>query len=123
MTRRMNVEKELRWREIFKQQVDSGLSVRQFCATQSVSMPSFYAWRRRLQTPLDDGPTAAKTTVPSPDVQRHFVPLQVLDSAARLEIVHPSGCRIQVTGEVDVVTLRRVIETLDVTGFGEGAAR
>lgn len=123
MPRRKSAEKELRWREILKQQIQSGLSVRQFCLTRSVSLPSFYAWRRRLQMATDDGATAAKPRLDPRDSQRLFVPLQVLDTAARLEILHPSGCRIQVTGEVDVLALRRVIEALGVTELGEGAAR
>ena len=122
MPRRKSAEKELRWREILKQQIQSGLSVRQFCLTRSVSLPSFYAWRRRLQMATDDGATAAKPRLDPRDSQRLFVPLQVLDTAARLEILHPSGCRIQVTGEVDVLALRRVIEALGVTELGEGAA-
>ena len=123
MPRRKSAERELLWREILSRQVDSGLSVRQFCLTQSVSLPSFYAWRRRLRTPLDDGTRANRTAVASPDSRRLFVPLHVLDTAARLEIIHPSGCRIQVTGEVDVVALKRVIEALGVTELKEGAAR
>ena len=57
------------------------------------------------------------------DNRRLFVPLQVLDHTARLEIIHPSGCRIQLTGEVDVAALRLVIETLDAAEHREGATR
>jgi hypothetical protein len=39
--------------------------------------------------------------------------LQLLDAASTLEIVHPLGYRIQVTGDVNPVALRCVIETLD----------
>ena len=47
------------------------------------------------------------------DDARLFVPLKLLDAATTLEIVHPLGCRIQVTGEVNPVALRQVIEALD----------
>jgi hypothetical protein len=39
--------------------------------------------------------------------------LKLPDTAAPLEIVHPLGYRIRVTGDVNPVALRRVIETLD----------
>jgi hypothetical protein len=42
--------------------------------------------------------------------------LQVLDTAATLEIIHPLGYRIQVTGDVNPAALRQVIETLDERG-------
>jgi hypothetical protein len=42
--------------------------------------------------------------------------LKLLDTAATLEIVHPLGCRIQVTGDVNPVALRHVIEALDERG-------
>jgi hypothetical protein len=42
-----------------------------------------------------------------------FIPLQLLGAASTLEIVHPLGYRIQVTGDVNPVALRCVIETLD----------
>jgi hypothetical protein len=42
--------------------------------------------------------------------------VKLLDSAAALEIIHPLGYRIQVTGEVNPVALRHVIETLDERG-------
>ena len=47
------------------------------------------------------------------DNTRLFVPLKLLDAASTLEIVHPLGYRIHVTGDVDPVALRHVIETLD----------
>jgi hypothetical protein len=36
------------WRRIVAKQPTSGLSIRDWCDLQSVSEPSFYAWRREL---------------------------------------------------------------------------
>jgi hypothetical protein len=44
------------------------------------------------------------------------VPVKLLDSAPALEIIHPLGYRIQMTGEVNPVALRHVIEALDERG-------
>jgi transposase-like protein len=48
MVGRKNAEKELRWREILERYADSGVSVREFCVSEGVSEPSFYAWRKKL---------------------------------------------------------------------------
>ena len=110
-------EKELHWREILKRQTDSGLSIRRFCATEGISEPSFYAWRKRLRERNSaTQPRKAGRRNDGRGQEGLFVPLQLVDAAARLEIVHPLGYRIQVTGDVNPVTLRHVIETLDGRG-------
>jgi hypothetical protein len=118
MARKNKAERELHWQEIVKRQADSGLPVRRFCASEGISEPSFYAWRRKLQTRKND--TAPRK------VRRHdeggsengrlFVPLQLVEGGSTLTIVHPLGYRIQVSGEVSPATLRQVIETLDERG-------
>ena len=47
-----------------------------------------------------------------------FVPLEVLGAAQSLEIIHPLGYRVQVGGEVNLVSLRQVIQVLDERGAG-----
>ena len=45
---RRSAEKEAFWRLVVDGQKASGLSVRAFCKRESVSEPSFYAWRKEL---------------------------------------------------------------------------
>ena len=133
MVGRKNAEKELRWREMLERYADSKVSVREFCTSEGVSEPSFYAWRKKLGMRKDDSARArparrrkdrsrtvvqetAKGNQDRSDNGRLFVPLQVLDTAATLEIIHPLGYRIQVTGDVNPVALRQVIEVLDERG-------
>ena len=53
-------------------------------------------------------------------VVQHFPVLRAeFDGITRIDF----GCRIQLTGEVDVVALRLVIETLDAAEHREGATR
>ena len=115
MARRKNREKESHWREILKRQASSDVSVRHFCAAEGVSEPSFYAWRKKLRTRDSERTQASLATrcKGKSDNERLFVPLKVLGTAQTLEIIHPLGCRIHVTGDVDSVALRRVIEALD----------
>ena len=119
MARKKSSEKEGLWRQILRRQAESGLSIRSFCAAEEISEPSFYAWRKRLrQRPRDVSPEAwqSRHGEESADNAPLFVPLKLVDAAATLEIVHPLGYRIQLTGDVNPVTLRQVIETLDERG-------
>jgi hypothetical protein len=117
MARKQNGETETRWREILERQAGSGLSVRSFCAAEGIREPSFYAWRKRLRTQKANGARTVRKEARGEkacgDNAHLFVPLKLVDAATTLEIVHPLGYRIHVTGDVNPVALRRVIETLD----------
>jgi hypothetical protein len=117
MAGRKNAEKALRWREILRCQADSGLSIRAFCTSEGLSEQSFYGWRKKLGDPTNAGrgPRMASHSQKS-DNGPLFVPVKLLDTPPALEIIHPLGYRIQVTGEVNPVALRHVIETLDERG-------
>ena len=107
MAGRKNTERVLRWREILRRQADSGVSIREFCTTEGLSEPSFYAWRKKLREPMKDGrqPPAANRRQQS-DHGPLFVPVKLLESVPAIEIIHPLGYRIQMTGEVNPVALR-----------------
>lgn len=118
MARQKSAETETRWREIVERQAAGGESVRSFCAREGISQPSFYSWRKRLREMQDEGgrtPPAAQRAEAAEDAGL-FIPLKLSGPAATLEIVHPLGYRIQVNGEVNPLTLRRVIEALDERG-------
>lgn len=119
MARKKNGAAEARWREIVQRQAGSGLSVRGFCAAEGISEPSFYAWRKKLRTRNVNGTRAVRNErrrEETADDASLFIPFKMVDTAATLEIVHPLGYRIQVTGDVNPVALRHVIETLDERG-------
>jgi hypothetical protein len=119
MVRKKNGAVEARWRDILERQAGSGMSVRGFCAAEGISEPSFYAWRKRLRTRNVNGTRAVRNERRRDETANDaslFIPFTVLDTAGMLEIVHPLGYRIQVTGDVNPVALRHVIETLDERG-------
>ena len=45
-----------------------------------------------------------------------FVPGMLLESGPAMEIILPLGDRIQLTGDVNPIALRHMIETLDARG-------
>ena len=117
MAGRKSAEKALRWQEILRCQADSGLSIRAFCASERVSEQSFYGWRKKLGDPTNDARRPLMASRPqTSDNGSLFVPVKMLDTPPALEIIHPLGYRVQLTGEVNLVALRHVIQALDERG-------
>jgi hypothetical protein len=115
MAGKTNIQKESYWRGVMSRQAESGLSVRRFCAEAKVSEPSFYAWRRKLRVRVRGHSYSQKPKRRSEGSNNGggFVSLRLLDSTTGLEVIHPLGYRILVSGEVNVTTLRRVVDVLD----------
>ena len=89
----------------------SGLTPAQFCAQEGVSLPSFYAWRRRLTAPTP-GPTAA------PDAGRpgepRWLPVRLSGAAAPLEVALPGGAILRIAPGADEASLRCLLRLLGV---------
>ena len=119
MARKKSTEKELHWRNLVTRQAGSGLSIRQYCAKEGISQPSFYAWRKRLRGQESAG---RRSREPSGKEQANggsaFIPLRLRDSASALVVIHPLGYQVRVTGEVNLTALRQVLEVLDARGEG-----
>jgi len=116
MSGRKRSKKESQWRDIVNRQESSGLSVRQFCAGEQISEPSFYAWRRRLR---DQEASAARSRAgcdrAGVDATNgpEFIPLQLLDAPAAWEVIHPHGYRVRVSGEMSATALQCILGVLD----------
>lgn len=109
------VERELHWRNVLERQAGSGLSIRQFCAQEGIGQPSFYAWRRRLGGRPNGGAGSPRARRKSAGTSggSEFISLRLLDAASTLELVHPHGCRLRITGGVDPSVLQQVLDVLD----------
>ena len=120
MAGKKNGEKASHWREIIDRQAGSGLSIREFCASEGISQPSFYTWRKRFRERKNDGTGGRKSRrrMAKPDNGGEFIPLRLRDSASALEVIHPLGYQVRVTGEVNVHALRQVLNVLDGRGDG-----
>ena len=112
-----NSQKEVYWRDMVKRQARSGVSVRRFCSEQGISEPSFYGWRKKLARRGQEVVTASsrlsKNGAASSDSGEAFIPLAVADSGHTLEVVHPLGYRVRITGEVNAQSLKQVLDALD----------
>ena len=117
MSGKKKAEKELLWRELMNRQAGSGLSVREFCAQEGISEPSFYAWRKKFREQKNDGTRVRKVRrVDEPGRSGEFIPLRLLDSGGTLEVLHPLGYQIRVSGEVNFHALQQVLDVLDQRG-------
>jgi hypothetical protein len=100
-------EKETFWRFVLAEHAQSGLSIVDFCRQEGVSLPSFYAWRKKIRQ-RDNEPTELNAILPvkvvnlsqsqplhAPHLNPQSVPPKTV--ADGLEIVTPRGLRIVVT--------------------------
>ena len=101
-----SAEKEEFWRLALREHQQSGLTIRAFCRREGLSEPSFFAWRKRIQSPkLTHGPVHT--------VSEHgkLVPVDIIDSLESdpLEIVTPGGFTLRFARSVEVSQLGALI--------------
>ncbi len=98
-----------RWRELIRQQQDSGLSIARFCGRHSVAVSSFFFWRRKLEDRA--APMFVELT---PAVEPAASILRASESELRLpiELQLRCGTIVRVREGFDVPTLRQVVEAL-----------
>lgn len=106
MTRVGNDGKSDRWRALLAEKETSKESVAEFCGRHGVPVHQFYWWRGRLA--VGSGVTSSsKQSVPS-----SFVPVRLSLTQSMIEVIHPSGCMVRISGSVDSAALRSVLEAL-----------
>ena len=131
MVTRRNIQKEAHWRDVIARQAASGVSVRQFCASEEITEAAFYTWRRKLALRDREAQRASQAVeaqagqngrqgegslATTPHTGGEFIPLRLIEDSGTLEVVHPGGCRVRIGGPVDAATLHRVLEVLDERG-------
>jgi hypothetical protein len=85
------------WQERFARFDPSGLTVAQFCRQEGVSPPSFYQWKKKL---------AASESTPN----HAFIPLAFSgNDVAQAKLNLPGGATIDFDGQLDDVSLRKII--------------
>jgi hypothetical protein len=97
------------WVERLARFSDSGLSPAPFCAQEGVSLPSFYAWKRRLLTESLDPASAAPSVG---DAGPRLLPVRLPAAPAALELVLPSGAVLRIPPGCDPAWVRSLVEAL-----------
>jgi transposase-like protein len=98
---------------VLERQAESGLSVADFCRQESVSAPSFYFWRRRLQEQEATGNQQlgrAATVVSS----RQLLPVHIESAAAAaaVRILLPQGVSLETSASIDDRRLADLLRAL-----------
>jgi hypothetical protein len=86
------------------------LTAAQFCASEGVSVASFYHWRRRLGTAGVADPHAAADPHPSP----RLLPVHLTNPSPALELVLPTGVVLRLGPNVDAASLGTLLRLLGV---------
>lgn len=119
MAAKRSKDRQVYWQDAVKRQSISGLSIREFCEREGVSEPSFYLWRKRVRPGTDEeGPRTTDTAGSDTRISGKFIPLKLLDPTSELEVIHPLGYRIRLSGEINATELRRVLDVLDERSRG-----
>src|SRR3954467_4891386 len=122
--RRCDPAKEILWREILKQQRDSGLSVRAFCHREGLKDFNLFRWRRELSrrdreadTAIPNRPAGEPT---APSASPVFLPVRLIDDRGErarpimpIEILLPDGPIVRVPVGFDPRTLGDVLAVLE----------
>lgn len=108
-------EKERYWQDLVNRQPRSGLSIREFCVQEGVSEPSFFGWRKKLR---GERGSEARQVASSGDAGPassggEFIPLELIESPPAVEVIHPRGYRVRVTGHIATADLQRLFDVLD----------
>jgi hypothetical protein len=120
-----SAEKEEFWRLVLDEHQRSGLTAKAFCEQQGISVPSFYAWRRKLLA----GDSRARQD--STDGGNRMVPVNIVDTTRRnsdhdgnvatgsIEIVTPTGFTLRVDPAMlpqRIAALLDLIASCETTG-------
>ncbi len=100
-----NLEREQFWRLVLEEHAKSELNARAFCRRESISEPSFYAWRRKLRE-RDAGPAVAD-----------LVPVEVVSSempvigglSGQIEVVLAGGLVVRIHEDCSIEAMVRVL--------------
>ena len=115
-TRKVATEYRMaQWSQTIQARVQSGQSIKDFCATTGISRNRYFYWQRKLRQAtcsdlVERESDAEKGLVPS-----GWVRLESKETASTEEVavtVEISGCRVSVTTETDPELLARICRTL-----------
>ena len=100
---RRRTDRELFWRSVLQRQTDSGLNVARFCRQESISAPSFYAWRRKLKQRDATAQQVDSAVDHEAHQGAHLLPVQIEAGAstALVRILLPQGASIEAPSSMD----------------------
>lgn len=102
------------WRRTLTAQRNSGLSQREFCRRNDLSLSTFCSWRRRLRVEAPEEVKAAQVEFVELQPEAPLVPEDAPDD--RFELIFPDGLRLKLPSRVEGRELAEVLWALEVAG-------
>ncbi len=111
---------ESKFREIYRRQQESGLSVKAFCVNEGIADSTFYYWSKKIRRknsrpdfiPLvvNRAPSSSNLSQSgeSPPIQGHNG-----NDDALLELVYPNGTMLRIRKDLDLTHIRALVGLLD----------
>jgi hypothetical protein len=112
MKRKQDAEKARHWQNMIREAARSGLSVREFCRRQRLTVSQFYWWQRRLKLQHTVARRRRRGGGPNP-ASFVLVSENGENLAAGIELVLGDGRRLRISRGVDEETLRAVLAALE----------
>ena len=94
------------WVERLARFPQSGLTPAQFCAIEAISLPSFYAWKRRLAAEAL-GPATPHD--PGGDLGPRLLPVRLQQPTPAVELVLPTGAVLRLPPGCDLAWVRSLV--------------
>ena len=88
-------EKEAHWRGVLRRHSDSGLSIAEFCRSESILVSSFYQWRRVIRD--RDQKVTVKSSPP------RIVPVTLTQESLPAETNERFELSIRIPGRIEVI--------------------
>ncbi len=107
MARLSDPAKAAQWERRLERFDASSLSVARFCQRESVSVASFYHWRKKLAEKAGPEPAPPRDGAP----RAAFRPVQVVAATPAITVHLPGGARLEVAAE-NLTVVRTVIDEL-----------
>lgn len=100
------------WQQILDEHSKSDLSVNAFCSQKSLSVQSFYQWKRRLRLRVADAPSPTLVPVRIVPAESHTLPQSI-------QLMTPSGFTLRFDASISTQQLAQVLEAIESTKRGE----
>jgi len=106
---------ESSFRELYEEYLESGLTVRDFCANQDFAVSTFYRWQKIIKEKheplgfvplLIDKQTAVSRRYHQEDVSQFE---EKVTEENNLEFTFPNGTKLQVKGHIDLTLLKTIV--------------
>ena len=104
---------EIKFKQLYQEQKESGLSVREFCYNQGLAPATFYRWKKILrekESAHEFVPLVIGSPQPNNKHQTQFPNLHETKTSkdVSLEFIFPNGTKLLLEGNPDITLLKTI---------------